>query len=72
MLEKGEILKTNWETAEVLNTFFGNIVKNLEIKSIFKFWSYVINNANDSNLRAILKYKDTQAFLQFKTIVRAE
>ena len=72
MLEKGEILKTNWEAAEVLNTFFGNIVKNLEIKSIFKFWSYVINNANDSNLRAILKYKDTQAFLQFKTIVRAE
>ena len=30
LLEKGEILKTDLETADVLNTFCGNIVKDLE------------------------------------------
>ena len=63
LVEKGEILKTNLETAEVLNIFFGNIVKNLEIKSIFKFWSYVINNVNNPTLRAILKHNDHPSIL---------
>ena len=57
MVEKREIFKTDLETAEVLNTFFGNIVKNLEIN---QYWNFdpVINHFKDSNLKAILKYKD--------------
>ena len=31
MVGKGQIFKMDLETAEVLNTFFGNIEKNLEI-----------------------------------------
>ena len=31
LVEKGEILKTDLETAEVLNTFFGNIAKILKL-----------------------------------------
>ena len=34
MVEKGEILKTDLETAEVLNTFFGNIAKILKLINI--------------------------------------
>ena len=45
------------ETAEVLNTFFGNIVKNLEINEYSNF-DLVINHVKDPTLRAILKYKD--------------
>ena len=54
MVEKGEILKTDLETAEVLNTFFGNIVKNLEIKQYLNF-DPVINIFKAPTLRAILK-----------------
>ena len=57
LVEKGEILKTDLETAEVLNTFFGNIVKNLEINQYSNF-DPVINNFKDPTMRAILKYKD--------------
>ena len=56
LVEKGETLKTDLETAEVLNTFFGNIVKNLEINQYSNF-DPVINHVKDPTLRAILKYK---------------
>ena len=57
LAEKGEILKTDLETAKVLNTFFGNIVKNLDINQYSNF-DPVINIVKDPTLRAILKYKD--------------
>ena len=38
LVEEEEILKTNLEIAEVLNTFFGNIVLKSWNKSIVKFW----------------------------------
>ena len=44
-------------TAEVLNAFFGNIVKNLEINQCSNLDS-VIKNVKDPTLRAILKQKD--------------
>ena len=47
----------NLETAEVLNTFFGNIITNIEIMQYSNF-DLVINNVIDPTLRAILKYKD--------------
>ena len=37
LVEKREILKTGLEAAEVLNTLFGNIVKNLEINQYSNF-----------------------------------
>ena len=62
LVEKGEILKTDLETAEVLYTFFGNIVKNLEINQYSNF-DPVINHAKDPTLRAILKFKDHPSIL---------
>ena len=62
LVEKRESLKTHLETAEVLNTFFGNIVKNLEINQYSNF-DPVINHIKDTTLRAILKYKDHPSIL---------
>ena len=62
MVEKREIFKTDLEIAEVLNTFFGNIVKNLEINQYSNF-DPVISHDKDPNLRAILKYKDHPSLL---------
>ena len=55
--EKGESVKTELETAEVLNKFFSNIVNNLEISKYSKYESF-IDNIEDQTLRAILKYKN--------------
>ena len=66
--EKGELLKTELETAEVLNKFFSNIVNNLEISKYSKY-EPSIDNIEDQTLREILKYKNikiTRALLLFK------
>ena len=55
--KKGESVKTELETAEVLNKFFSNIVNNLEISKYSKYESF-IDNIEDQTLRAILKYKN--------------
>ena len=71
LVEKIEILKTDLETGEVLNTFFGNIVKYLEINQHSNF-DPVINNVKDPTLRAILKYKDHPSILAIQKIVRTK
>ena len=62
LVEKGEILKTDLETAEVLNTLFGNIAKYLEINQYSNF-DRMINNVKDPTLVAILKHKDHRSIL---------
>ena len=52
--EKGESVKTELETAEILNKFFSNIVSNLEISKYSNCESF-IENVEDQTLRAILK-----------------
>ena len=41
--EKGELLKTELETAEVLNKFFSNIVTNLESSKYSNYGSFIGN-----------------------------
>ena len=62
LVEKGEILKTNLETAKVLNTFFKNKKKIIEINQYSNFDALIIN-VEDPNLRAILRYKDHPSIL---------
>ena len=50
--EKGEILKTESETAETLSSFFSNILKNLNIVRYSHFDS-VAENITDTILKAI-------------------
>ena len=64
--EKGEILKTDSETAKTLNSFFSNIVKNLNI------WRYsechpVTENIADPTLKAIFKFKDHPSALAIQS-----
>ena len=56
--EKDEILKTKSETAETLNSFFSNIVKNLNILRYKEFDSVTENIADPT-----LKYKDHPSIL---------
>ena len=58
----GRILKTASETAETLNNFFSNIVKNLNISRYSKFVP-VTKNIVDPTLKAIFKYKDQTTIL---------
>ena len=53
--EKGEIVKTESETAETLNSFFSNIVKNLNILRYSHFDS-VTENITDPVLKAIFTF----------------
>ena len=66
LVENGEILKTDLETAEVLKTFLGNIVKKLEIHQYSNF-DLVIYNVKHPTLRAILKYKDHPSILTIQS-----
>ena len=55
--ENGELLNSESETAEVLNNFFSNIVKDLKIPEYENF-DHSFENVEDPVLRAILKYKN--------------
>ena len=57
LIENNELVKTDLETAEVLNNFFSNIVQNLDI-SRYSNDELLVSNTNDANLKAILKYRN--------------
>ena len=56
--EKGEIGKSESETAESLNNFFSNIVKNRNISRYSEF-----DPVTESTLKVLLKYKDHPSIL---------
>ena len=60
--ENGKTLKTESETAESLNSFFSNIVKNLNISRYNEF-DPVTENIADPTLKAIFKYRDHPSIL---------
>ena len=57
LIENNELVKTDQETAEVLNNFFSNIVQNLDI-SRYSNGEPLVSNTNDATLKAILKYRN--------------
>ena len=61
LIENNELVKTDLETAEVLNNFFSNIVQNLDI-SRYSNGEPLVSNTNDATLRAILKYRNLPRF----------
>ena len=64
--ENSEIVKTESKTAETLNSFFSNIVKNLNISRNSVFDS-VTENIAYPTLKAIFKYKDRPSMLAIKS-----
>ena len=63
--ENGELIKSESETAEVLNNFFSNIVKNLKIPE-FENRDLNAENIKDPVFRAILKYNKHPSIIAIK------
>ena len=57
LVEEGEIISKDSEVAEVLNTFFSNIVSNLNIPE-YQMNDPISDNINDPVLKAIAKFKN--------------
>ena len=66
MSKNGKIVKTEKRTAEILNIFFGKIVKNLNISQYSDF-DHIIENVKDPTLKAILKYEKHPSILAIRT-----
>ena len=64
--EKGKIVKTEKDTAEVFNNFFGNIVKKFNI-SQHPDSDPIIEKVKDPTLKAILKYEKQPSILAIRT-----
>ena len=64
--EKGEIVKTESETAGSLNSFFSNTVKNLSISRYIEL-DPVTENIADPTLKAVFKYKDQPSILAIQS-----
>ena len=62
LIEKEEIIMGNDNTAEVLNTFFSNIVSNLKIEG-YSNCDPLANNIRDSVLKCIVKYRSHPSML---------
>ena len=71
MSGKGESVKTELETAEVLNKFFSNIVNNLEISKYYKC-EFFIGNTEDQTPRAILRYRNHPSIIAIKNKFKSE
>ena len=56
LTENGEYVKTDMKTAEVFNSFFSNILKDLKIPQYSNF-DPIAQNIEDPILKAIVKYK---------------
>ena len=57
LIEDGEVISSDNETADVLNTFFSNIVSNLNFPE-YPISNPYYNKIRDPVLKAIVKYKD--------------
>ena len=58
LTENGELIKTDVETAEILNDFFfSNIIQNLDITRYSNNEPF-LDNIKDSTMKAILKYRN--------------
>ena len=62
LTENGEVVKTEVETAENLNNFLGNVIKNLVIPKYSEYDPSIDRVENHTN-RAILKYRNHPSIL---------
>ena len=57
LIENDDIIKTKKGTAKVLNTFFSNIVQNLDIQQ-YNVDDPICENINDLLLKVTVKYRN--------------
>ena len=63
LIENDEIIKTEKETAKVLNAFFSNIVQNLQEYNVE---DPICENINDPLLKAIGRYRNHPSIVAIK------
>ena len=71
LTENGEVVKTGFETAETLNNFFGNVIKNLMIPK-YSEYDPSIDRAENRTIRAILKYRNHPSILAIRERKKAQ
>ena len=69
LIEKDKIIKTDSNTANVLDTFFSTIVNNLNIPE-YPVSDPISNDDSDPVLKSILKYKDRPSIKAIKKIAK--
>ena len=66
LIENNELVKTDLETAQVLNEIFSNIVQNLDI-SRYSNDEPLVSNNNYATLKAILKYRNHSSIIAIQS-----
>ena len=66
LIENNELVKTDLETAKVLNNFFSNIVQNLDI-SRYSNGKLLVINTNNATLKATLKYRNHPSIIAIRS-----
>ena len=65
LTENGEVVKNELETAEALNNFSGNVIKNQMIPK-YSEYDPSIDRVENRTIRAILKYMNHPSFLAIR------
>ena len=66
LIENNELVKTDLETAQILNKIFSNIVQNLDI-SRYSNDEPLVSNNNYATLKAILKYRNHSSIIAIQS-----
>ena len=66
LIENNELVKTDLETAQVLNKIFSNILQNLDI-SRYSNDEPLVSNNNYATLKAILKYRNHSSIIAIQS-----
>ena len=66
LIENNELVKTDLETAQLLNKIFSNIVQNLDI-SRYSNDEPLVSNNNYATLKAILKYRNHSSIIAIQS-----
>ena len=71
LTENGEVVKTELETAETLNNFFGNVIKSLMIPK-YNEYDPSTDRVKNRTIRAILKYRNHPGILAIREQKKAQ
>ena len=65
LIKNNEIIKTEQETAKVLNAFFSNIAQNLDIQQ-YNVDDPICENISDPLLKAFVRYRNHSSIVAIK------
>ena len=69
LIDNGEVVATEQDNANVLNTFFSNVVNNLKIPQ-YADYDPIANNISDPILKAIVRYRNHPSILTIREVCK--